>query len=49
MLPTGGVYIVLSLAWLWMIEGVRPDRWDMIGATVCLVGASMILLMPRQI
>ena len=43
----GGVYIATSLAWLWLVEGTRPDRWDVIGATVCLVGAAVILLGPR--
>ena len=43
----GGVYIASSLAWLWFIEGVKPDRWDMIGASVCLVGAAIILAAPR--
>jgi small multidrug resistance family-3 protein len=43
----GGVYIVASLSWLWAIEGIRPDRWDVTGAFVCLVGAAIILLGPR--
>jgi small multidrug resistance family-3 protein len=43
----GGVYIAASLAWLWAVEGARPDRWDLIGAVVCLVGAGIILLGPR--
>ena len=43
----GGVYIVASLAWLWAIEGVRPDRWDGIGAAIVLVGAGVILFGPR--
>ncbi len=43
----GGVYIAASLLWLWIIEGVRPDRWDVIGAFICLVGAAVILLGPR--
>jgi small multidrug resistance family-3 protein len=43
----GGVYICASLLWLWAVEGVRPDRWDVSGALVCLVGAGMILLGPR--
>jgi small multidrug resistance family-3 protein len=43
----GGVYIVASLLWLWAVEGVRPDRWDVTGAMVCLVGAAIILLGPR--
>jgi small multidrug resistance family-3 protein len=43
----GGVYIATSLCWLWLIEGSRPDRWDMIGAVVCLGGAAIILFGPR--
>jgi small multidrug resistance family-3 protein len=43
----GGVYIVSSLAWLWVIEGVRPDRWDTLGAVICLGGAALILFGPR--
>lgn len=40
----GGVYIIASLAWLWMVEDVRPDRWDLTGAVLCLAGAAIILL-----
>jgi len=43
----GGVYIVASLLWLWTVEGAKPDRWDAIGAAVCLVGAGIILFGPR--
>jgi small multidrug resistance family-3 protein len=43
----GGVYIAASLGWLWAIEGARPDRWDLIGVAVCLVGAALILWGPR--
>jgi small multidrug resistance family-3 protein len=43
----GGIYIVASLLWLWAIESVRPDRWDILGACICLVGAAVILLGPR--
>lgn len=45
----GGVYIVASLMWLLVVEGVKPDRWDLIGATVCLAGALIILLGPRSV
>lgn len=45
----GGVYIVTSLAWLWAVEGVRPDRWDVGGATLCLIGAAVILFGPRSV
>lgn len=44
----GGVYILASLAWLWAVEGSRPDRWDAIGAAVCLIGAAIILFGPRS-
>ena len=44
----GGVYIVASLLWLWAVDNVRPDRWDVTGALVCLVGAAIILLGPRS-
>ncbi len=43
----GGVYIAASLTWLWVIEGSRPDRWDLIGAAICLGGAAVILWGPR--
>ena len=43
----GGIYIAASLLWLWLAEGTRPDRWDVLGATICLVGAAVILLGPR--
>ena len=43
----GGVYIVSALLWLWIVESTRPDRWDLIGAGVCLAGAAIILFGPR--
>jgi small multidrug resistance family-3 protein len=44
----GGIYIVASLLWLWGIENVRPDRWDIAGAAICLIGAAIILMGPRS-
>lgn len=43
----GGIYIVASLGWLWSVEGVRPDRFDLLGATLCLAGAVVIIAGPR--
>jgi small multidrug resistance family-3 protein len=43
----GGVYIVASITWLWLIEQRTPDRWDLIGAAICLTGAAVILFGPR--
>lgn len=45
----GGVYITASLGWLWAVEGMRPDRWDVTGAAVCLIGAAIILFGPRTL
>ncbi len=43
----GGIYITASLAWLWAVEGARPDRWDAAGAVICFIGAAVILFGPR--
>ena len=43
----GGIYIVASLVWLWLVEKSRPDRWDLLGAAICVVGSLIILLGPR--
>ena len=39
----GGVYIASAVLWLWLVEGARPDRWDVLGAAICLGGAAIIL------
>lgn len=44
----GGIYIISALFWLWLVEGVTPDRWDMGGALLCLIGAGVILLGPHR-
>lgn len=43
----GGVFVAGSLAWGVVLDGFRPDRWDLIGAGVCLVGVSLIMYAPR--
>lgn len=43
----GGIYIATSLCWLWLVEDTPPDRWDIIGAVVCIVGAAIIFWGPR--
>ncbi|WP_369058257.1 YnfA family protein [Caulobacter sp. 73W] len=43
----GGVYIAASISWLWLVEHRPPDRWDLLGGAVCLVGAAIILWGPR--
>lgn len=43
----GGIYICASLLWLWSVEDVRPDRWDVAGAALCVVGTGVIPPGPR--
>jgi len=43
----GGVYIAGSLIWLWLVEAKQPDRWDLTGGAICLVGAAVIIFGPR--
>ncbi len=44
----GGIYIAAALLWLWAVEGVKPDRWDVIGTTICIIGAAVIVFGPRS-
>lgn len=43
----GGMFIVLSLLWGWAIDGMGPDRFDTMGAALCLVGMAIIMYAPR--
>ena len=43
----GGVFVVLSLLWGWWVDGVRPDRPEIAGALLCLVGVGVIMYWPR--
>jgi small multidrug resistance family-3 protein len=43
----GGWFIVLSILWGWGIDRVAPDRYDVVGALVCLVGVTIIMYAPR--
>lgn len=43
----GGVFVAGSLAWGWVADGYRPDRFDIIGALICLVGMAVIMYSPR--
>ena len=44
----GGVFVAGSLAWAMMVDGFRPDRWDIAGALVALVGVALIMYGPRN-
>lgn len=43
----GGIYVAASLVWLRLAEGVRPDRWDVIGGLVCVMGTLIIIFARR--
>ncbi|MFD1197480.1 YnfA family protein [Brucella gallinifaecis] len=43
----GGIYIIASIVWIWAAEGMRPDRWDIIGAIIAFTGTCIILFTPR--
>ena len=43
----GGIYVSIALAWLWMVDGIRPSRWDFLGVALCLAGMLVIMLAPR--
>jgi len=44
----GGVFVAGSLAWGMALDGFRPDRWDLTGAAICLVGVGLIMYAPRR-
>ncbi|RCG21921.1 YnfA family protein [Sphaerisporangium album] len=43
----GGVFVAGSLVWGVVVDGFRPDRWDVIGAAVCVLGVLVIMYAPR--
>ncbi|KEA51568.1 membrane protein [Mangrovibacter sp. MFB070] len=43
----GGVYIFVAILWLWVIDGIKPTIWDFLGATIALLGMSIIMFAPR--
>ena len=43
----GGVYVSAAILWLWLIDGLRPTRWDLLGAGLCLAGMAIIMFSPR--
>lgn len=44
----GGVYVVVAIAWLWAVDGLRPTHWDVIGCAVALAGMAIIMFAPRS-
>lgn len=44
----GGVFVAGSLIWGMIADGFRPDRWDVTGALICLIGVAVIMYAPRS-
>jgi small multidrug resistance family-3 protein len=44
----GGIYVLSSIFWLWLVEGVKPDRWDLLGVAISLMGTVVILFSPHR-
>lgn len=44
----GGVYIFVAILWLWLVDGVKPTLWDIIGSTVALAGMTIIMFAPKS-
>jgi small multidrug resistance family-3 protein len=43
----GGVYIFVAILWLWLVDGIQPTRWDLLGTLVALAGMAIIMFAPR--
>jgi small multidrug resistance family-3 protein len=44
----GGVFIVMAVFWGWLIDGVTPDNYDIIGSIIAVIGVMIIFYMPRK-
>nr|WP_275658864.1 YnfA family protein [Vibrio brasiliensis] len=43
----GGVYIFVAILWLWLVDGLRPTLWDIVGVSVAMLGMAVIMFAPR--
>jgi small multidrug resistance family-3 protein len=44
----GGIYVTVAVVWLWLVDGIRPARWDYFGVALCLAGMAVIMFAPRS-
>ena len=44
----GGVFVIMSILWGWKIDRINPDKYDIIGGIICLVGVFVIMYWPRN-
>ena len=43
----GGMYIGVAIFWLWLVDGIRPSTWDVVGVLVALTGMAIIAFQPK--
>jgi small multidrug resistance family-3 protein len=43
----GGVFVVMSILWGWKVDNILPDRFDVLGGLLCLIGVGVIMYWPR--
>lgn len=43
----GGVYVATAVLWLWLVEGVTPHMWDIVGSLVSIAGMAIIMFAPK--
>ena len=44
----GGVYIFVAIMWLWLVDGIKPTTWDIVGSLVAITGMAIIMFAPKQ-
>ena len=44
----GGIFIIMSIWWAWQFDNFKPDKYDLIGALIAIVGVSVIIYYPRR-
>lgn len=44
----GGIFIVMAILWGWKVDGIVPDKYDIIGGVIALAGMSVIFFSPRS-
>ena len=44
----GGVYIFVAIFWLWLVDGIPPSMWDLVGSFIALIGMAIIMFAPRH-
>jgi len=45
----GGVYVFVAVFWLWLVDGIKPTQWDLLGSAVVLLGMAIIMFSPKDV